>query len=60
PGRVLSSLAARQPAVQGGGSAVLSLLPGDRPDRVAVLEAAAALWLEGHHPAPGRLPGAVA
>ncbi|MFF3554933.1 acyltransferase domain-containing protein [Streptomyces tsukubensis] len=60
PGRVLSSLAARQPAVQGGGSAVLSLLPGDRPDRVAVLEAAAALWLEGHNPAPGGLPGAVA
>ncbi|MFE3553357.1 acyltransferase domain-containing protein [Streptomyces sp. NPDC059193] len=59
PGRVLASLAVRQRAVRGGGSAVLSMLPGDRSDRsdrfgaeysdrFAVLETAAALWCEGH------------
>ncbi|MFJ8843691.1 acyltransferase domain-containing protein [Streptomyces cyaneofuscatus] len=48
PGRVLSSLALRQPAVRAGGSAVLPMLPGDRSDRSEVLGAAAALWREGH------------
>ncbi|TDB80532.1 acyltransferase domain-containing protein [Micromonospora sp. KC721] len=48
PGRVLSSFALRQPAVRAGGSRVVPMLPGDRPDRPATLEAAAALWREGH------------
>ncbi|MGP3691437.1 acyltransferase domain-containing protein [Streptomyces sp. IBSNAI002] len=68
PGRVLSSLAVRQRAVRGGGSAVLSMLPGDRAersgraghgDRSAVLETAAALWCEGHDLVlDGHRPGA--
>lgn len=53
PGRVLSAFALRQRAVRAGGSAVLPLLPGDRPDRAAVLEVAAALWREGHDLVPG-------
>ncbi|MQS05868.1 acyltransferase domain-containing protein [Streptomyces alkaliphilus] len=48
PGRVLSDLAHRQDAVRAGKSAVLSMLPGHRSDRAAVLEVAAALWCEGH------------
>ncbi|MEU9235237.1 acyltransferase domain-containing protein [Streptomyces subrutilus] len=48
PGRVLSSLAQRQHAVRSGASAVVSMLPGDLPDRCAVLGVAAALWCEGH------------
>ncbi|MDG4762671.1 acyltransferase domain-containing protein [Solwaraspora sp. WMMD406] len=48
PGRTLSAFASRQHAVRAGGSAVLSMLPGGRSDRRAVLETAAALWCEGH------------
>ncbi|MFF5449524.1 acyltransferase domain-containing protein [Streptomyces sp. NPDC012888] len=48
PGRTLSALAHQQPAVRTGGSTVLSMLPGDRPDRAAALDVAAALWCEGH------------
>ncbi|QDY75230.1 acyltransferase domain-containing protein [Streptomyces qinzhouensis] len=56
PGRVLASLATRQPTVHTGNSTVMSLLPGDRPDHTAVLETAAALWREGHHPTPHNHP----
>ncbi|REE99959.1 acyltransferase domain-containing protein [Thermomonospora umbrina] len=51
PGGTLSALALRHDAVRDGGSAVLSMLPGDRSDRsdrFAALEVAAALWCEGH------------
>ncbi|MFD9910284.1 acyltransferase domain-containing protein [Streptomyces sp. NPDC059063] len=53
PGRVLSHLAQRQHAVRAGRSTVVSLLPGGRCDRRAVLDVAAALWCEGHDVLPG-------
>ncbi|MFB6550720.1 acyltransferase domain-containing protein [Streptomyces sp. NPDC056405] len=52
PGRDLSALAFQQHAVRAGKSAVLSMLPGGRSDRAAVLEVAAALWREGHDLVP--------
>jgi [acyl-carrier-protein] S-malonyltransferase len=56
PGQVLSAFARRHRSVRSGRSTVVSLAPGDVPDRRAVLEAALALWLEGHPIDPDGFP----
>ncbi|WNF28385.1 acyltransferase domain-containing protein [Streptomyces sp. C11-1] len=59
PGRTLTSLAFRQSPVYTGGTAVVPMLPGDGPDgsdRSEILQAAAALWCEGHELALGDRP----
>ncbi|MEV8635671.1 acyltransferase domain-containing protein [Streptosporangium sp. NPDC051023] len=52
PSRALTNLARRHPAVVEGRSAVTAMLPpklgAEGADRRAVLETAAAIWLEGH------------
>ena len=52
PARALTTLARRHPAVQSGRSAVVAMLPrgagAPGTDRGAVLQTAAAVWLEGH------------
>jgi acyl transferase domain-containing protein len=52
PSRALTNLARRHPAVTAGRSAVVAMLPlrlgKPGADRRAVLDTAAAIWLEGH------------
>lgn len=54
PGRALTGLAARHPAVAGGDSIAVPLLPradaDDRDDERSLLGALATLWVHGHQP----------